>query len=50
VGGRRRARLEWILRLAALAFPMAQDAVDDAGVGKKGDDAHAAALGPPIEI
>ena len=35
LGARRCARLEWILRLAALAFPMAQDTVDDARVGNR---------------
>jgi hypothetical protein len=44
------ARLEWVLRLAALAFPMAQDAVDDAGIGNKGDDAHAGAASQRVSL
>jgi len=37
---RRSAGLERILGFAALAFPMAQNAVDDAWVGNQGDDLH----------
>ena len=44
-GARRRTRLERVPSLAALALPVAQDAVDDAGVGNKGHDAHAGAAG-----
>jgi len=42
---RRRARLERILRLAALALAIAQDAVDDRRVGNEGNYAHAGATG-----
>jgi len=44
-GARRSARFERILRLATLAFAVAQDAVDDARICNKGDDAHARAAG-----
>jgi hypothetical protein len=40
---RRSPGLERVLRLAALAFPMAQDAVDDPHVCNKRDDLHAGA-------
>jgi len=43
VGARRNARFERILRLAALAFAVAQDAAGDARIYNKGDDAHARA-------
>ncbi len=42
-GVRRSAGFERILRPAALAFPMVQDAVDDPRVGNKRDDPHAGA-------
>jgi hypothetical protein len=42
---RRSAGLEWIVRLAALAFPMAQDAIDDPRLCNKGNDLHAGATG-----
>jgi len=45
VGAWRSAGFERILRLAALAFPMAQDAVDDPRVCNKRDDLHAGATG-----
>jgi hypothetical protein len=41
---RGRSRLEWIRGIAAATFPMPQDAVDDAGIWNKRDDAHEAAL------
>jgi len=41
----RSARIEWVLRLAAPAFTMAQDAVDDPRVCNEGDDLHACAAG-----
>jgi len=44
-GARRIARFERILRLASLAFAVAQDAVEDARICNKGDDAHAGAAG-----
>ena len=44
-GARRCARFERILRLAAAAQPMSQDAVDDTRVGDEGDDPHAGAAG-----
>ena len=44
-GARRRTRLERVPSLAALALPVAQDAVDDAGVGNQEADAHAGAAG-----
>jgi len=40
---RRSARIEWVLRLAAPAFTMAQDAVDDPRVCNEGNDLHACA-------
>ena len=40
MGARRSAGFERILRFAALAFPMAQDAVDHARFCNKGDDLH----------
>jgi hypothetical protein len=49
-GARRRTRLERVPSLAALALPVSQDAVDDAGVGNKGDDAHAGAAGASQRI
>ena len=42
-GARRSARFGRILRLAALAFAVAQDAAGDARVCNKGDDANARA-------
>ena len=42
-GARRSAGFERILGFAAPAFPMAQDAVDDARVRNQGNDAHAGA-------
>ena len=45
MGSRRRTRLERVPSLAAVALPVSQDAVDDAGVGNKGEDAHAGAAG-----
>jgi hypothetical protein len=47
---RRRTRRERVPSFAALALPVAQDAVDDAGVGNKGDDAHAGAAGADQRI
>ena len=44
-GARRSAGFERILRFAAIAFPMAQNAVDDARVGNKRDDLHSGATG-----
>jgi len=44
-GARRSAGFERILRLAAFAFPIAQDAVDDPWVCNKRDDLHAGAAG-----
>ena len=44
-GEGRSARFERVFRPAAIALSMAQDAVDDAGIGNKGDDAHAGAAG-----
>jgi hypothetical protein len=49
-GARRRTRLERVPSLAAIALPVAWDAVDDAGVGNKGDDAHAGAAGASQRI
>jgi hypothetical protein len=46
----RRPWFKGILRLAALACTMPQDAVNDAGIGNKGDDAHAAAAGAKQRI
>jgi len=43
IGARRSARFERILGLAAVAFAMAQDAVDHPRVCNKGDDPHAGA-------
>ena len=48
--GGRRPWFERIPGFAALAFPMPQDAVDDAGICNKGDDAHAAAAGAQQRI
>jgi len=45
VGARRSAGFERILRPAALAFPMAQDAAGDPRVCDEGDDPHAGATG-----
>jgi hypothetical protein len=45
MGARRSSRLERILRVAALAFPMAQDAIDNARFRDKGTDAHAGTAG-----
>ena len=45
MGARGSAGFEKILGLAALAFPMAQDAVDDPWVCNKRDDLHAGAAG-----
>jgi len=45
VGARRSAGFERILPLAALAFPMAQDAVGDPWICNKRDDLHAGATG-----
>jgi hypothetical protein len=45
VSGRRSPGCERILRFTALAFPMAQDAVDDPRVCNKRDDLHAGATG-----
>lgn len=45
-GGGRACRCRWgagferVARLAGLAFEMAQDAVDDPGLGDEGDDLH----------
>jgi hypothetical protein len=43
VGARRSTGFERILCLTALAFPMAQDAVDDSRVCNRRDDLHAGA-------
>jgi ABC-type multidrug transport system permease subunit len=40
---RRSAGFERILRIAALALPMAQDTIDNARLYNEGDDAHAGA-------
>ena len=44
-GEGRRRRFERVFCPAAFAVPMTKDAVDDAGVGNKGDAAHAGAAG-----
>jgi len=44
-GEGRIARFERVFRPAAIALAMAQDAVDDAGVGNKRDEAHWGAAG-----
>ena len=45
MGARRSTGFERILRLAALALPMAQNPVDDPRVCNKRDDLHAGATG-----
>jgi len=47
MGPWRSAGLEWVLRLAAPAFPVVQDADDDPRVGNEGDDPHAGAATAP---